>query len=101
MGKFYLSVDTTRSQQSRIENVNTVGSHDDLDGLGGLESIQLVEQLKHSPLHFRVTTLPLHARPTNRIHFVNKYDAGRVLPGHDKKLSHHSCSLSDVFLHQL
>ena len=39
VGELYLSVDSSGSQQSRVEDVDSVGSHDDLDSLGGLESV--------------------------------------------------------------
>lgn len=49
-----LAVDSAGSQKGGVENVETVGGHDDFDILGGLEAVELVEQLQHGPLHFRV-----------------------------------------------
>ncbi len=47
-----LTVNTAWTQQCRVENVDTVGGHDDLDVLGALESVELVEELKHGTLNF-------------------------------------------------
>ena len=82
VGELYLSVDSAGSQQSRVEDVDSVGSHDDLDSLGGLEPVQLIEKLKHSPLHLGISPLSLHPRAPDRIDLINENYAGRVLPGH-------------------
>lgn len=101
VGEFNFSIDTARPKQSRIQNIDSVGCHDDLDSLGRLETVQLIQQLKHSPLHLRVSSLTLHSRSSNRVHLIDKYNAGRMLTSHYKQLSDHSCSLTDVFLNQL
>ncbi|KAI6756744.1 hypothetical protein HG530_011342 [Fusarium avenaceum] len=54
-GELDLSVDTSWSQERRVENIETVGGHNDLDVLGGFETIKLVQQLKHGSLHFRIS----------------------------------------------
>jgi hypothetical protein len=51
-----LSVDTTRTDQSRVESVDLVGSHDDLDVTAVVEAVQLVEQLQHSSLNFALSS---------------------------------------------
>ena len=101
VGEFYFSIDTARSQQSRIQDVDSVGCHDDLDSLSRLETVQLIQQLKHSPLHLRVSSLTLHSGPSDGVDLIDENDAGRMLPSHHEQLSDHSCSLTDVFLHQL
>ena len=101
VGELYLSVDSAGSQQSRIEDVDSVGSHDDLDSLGSLEPVQLIEKLKHSPLHLGISPLPLHSRATDRVDLIDENYAGRVLSGHNEQLSDHPRSLSNIFLHQL
>lgn len=50
--KLDFTVDTARTQKSGIQNIDSVGRHDDLDSLGSLETIKLIQQLQHSPLHF-------------------------------------------------
>ena len=52
MRELYFSVDSSWSKEGRIQDINSVGSHDDLDGLSRLEAVELVEQLEHSSLHF-------------------------------------------------
>ena len=51
-----LSVNTTRADQGRVESVDLVGSHDDLDVTAVVETVQLVEQLQHSSLNFALST---------------------------------------------
>ena len=36
-------VNSARSEQGRVKDVNPVGGHNDLDVLGGLEPVQLIE----------------------------------------------------------
>ena len=51
-----LAIDTTGSDQGRIECLDFVGGHDDLDIASVIETIELVEKLKHSTLHLALTT---------------------------------------------
>ena len=53
--KTCLSVKTTRSEQSWIQSVWSVGSHQNLDVASGVKAIQLVYYLKHGSLDFIVT----------------------------------------------
>ena len=55
-GELDLSVDTSWAQEGRVENVETIGGHDDLDVLRGFETIELVKQLKHSSLDFGISS---------------------------------------------
>lgn len=64
------------TQQGRVQDVDSVCGHDDLDCLRCLEPVQLIQQLKHSSLDLRVTPLALHSGSTNRIHLVDKDDTG-------------------------
>ena len=47
-----LSVNTTRTEQSIVKNVDSIGCHNNLDVLSGFETIKLVEELKHGTLYF-------------------------------------------------
>ena len=96
-----LSVDTTWSQQSRIQNINSVSCHNDFNCLWWFKTIKLIEKLKHSSLHLRVSSLSFHSWSSDGIYLINEYYARRMLSSHHEKLSNHSCSLSDVLLHQL
>ncbi|KAI6776286.1 hypothetical protein HG530_000231 [Fusarium avenaceum] len=42
-----LSIDTTRSNQSRIQGIDLVGGHNDLDVTTVIKTVQLVEQFQH------------------------------------------------------
>lgn len=89
------------AKKSGVQNVYTVSSHDDFYCLGRLESVQLVEQLQHCPLNFRVSPLSLHSGPSDGVHLVDKDDAGCVLSSHHKEFSHHPGPLSNILLDQL
>jgi hypothetical protein len=52
-----LAVQTTGSEQSRVQNVDTVGRGQDLDTVIGCETVQLVQKLQHGTLHFTITGL--------------------------------------------
>ena len=50
-----LSVDTTRTNESRVKSINLVGGHDDLDVSTVVEAIELIEKLEHGTLDFTLT----------------------------------------------
>jgi hypothetical protein len=52
-----LPVQTTRTEKSGIEDVDTVGGRKHLDAVVGSETIKLVQKLQHGALDFTVTTL--------------------------------------------
>ena len=51
-----LSVNTTRTDKGRVERLDLVGGHDDLDVSTIIETVQLVKQLQHSSLNLTLTT---------------------------------------------
>ena len=51
-----LSVNTTRTDKGRVERLDLVGGHDDLDVSTVIETVQLVKQLQHSSLNLTLTT---------------------------------------------
>ena len=51
-----LSVNTTRTDKGRVERLDLVGGHDDLDVSTVIETVQLVKQLQHSSLNLALTT---------------------------------------------
>lgn len=73
---------------------------EDLDIGVAREAIQLIEELKHGPLHFPVSALvtvkPLGA---NGIDLVNEHNARRLLFGQSKGISDKLGSVSDEHLH--
>ncbi len=65
-----------------------------LDVLGGLEAVQLIEQLQHRPLHLTVTTwATLQARRPDGVDLVHEDDGGGVFSSHDEQLAHHAGTL--------
>mmetsp|Transcript_58146 Transcript_58146/g.85227 ORF Transcript_58146/g.85227 Transcript_58146/m.85227 type:complete len:240 (+) Transcript_58146:325-1044(+) len=77
--KLYAPVHAARAQQRRVKSVWPVGGHEHLNVTPRIETIQLVDNLKHSALHLVVTTLPIIvARSTNGIDLVEE-DNARLL----------------------
>ena len=52
-----LAVDTSRTKESRVKDIDAVGRHDDLDVLRRLEAIELVQQLEHRTLYLAISSL--------------------------------------------
>ena len=52
MGELYFSVNSAWPEQSRVKDIDSVSSHNNLDGLCRFETVELVEQLKHGSLYF-------------------------------------------------
>ena len=75
-----LSVDTSGTNQRRIQGLDLVGGHDDLDVATIIETIQLVEKLQHGSLDFTFTSRRgLVTLGTDSINLVDKDDARGVL----------------------
>src|SRR5713226_5444922 len=91
-GEIYrdLPVETPRSQQGWIEHVRAVRGGQDNDGLVGLEAIHFHQQLLQRlfPLIIAGESRCATARAPNRVDFIDKYDARRVLLGLLKEIAH-------------
>src|SRR6266571_7545704 len=85
-----LPVETPRSQQGRIEHVRAVRGGKDDNSLIGLEAIQLHQQLLQRLFPFIIAgeSRCATARAPNRVDFIDKYDARRVLHGLLKEIAH-------------
>ena len=71
VGELNLSVESSRSQQRRVERVLAVGGHDHLDVDGLVESVHLVEQLEKNALHLAIgTSLSIETLRSNRINLI-------------------------------
>eukprot|EP00050_Salpingoeca_kvevrii_P006166 m.287788 g.287788 ORF g.287788 m.287788 type:complete len:445 (-) comp11847_c0_seq1:145-1479(-) len=102
--KLDFAVNATRTEQRRVENINAVGRHDDLDVLGGLKTIELVEQLQHGALDLAIaatTAAAVHAARADGINLIHKDDRGGLLTSHDEELADHAGALANVLLDQL
>jgi hypothetical protein len=79
-----------------------IGSHDDFDVSPGVESVQLIDQLQHCPLHFIVSAFAIvETGSADSIDFVEKDDAGLFGSSHFEQLAHHAGTFTNVLLHQL
>lgn len=98
--ELYFSIDSTRSQQSRVENIDSVCCHNDFNSLSCFETIKLIQQLQHSSLHFRVSPLSFHSWTSDWVDLIDENNARWVLSCHNEQLSDHSCTFSDVLLNE-
>ena len=106
-----LAIDAAGPEQRGVQNVNAVGGHDDLDAIGGLEAVQLVQQLHHRSLHLVLAAVALAPRAADAVDLVHEDQARLVLsagqapsprlPGADEQLAHHARALANVLLYQL
>lgn len=67
-----LPVDSTRPKQGRIQNINTISRHDDLDAVGWLEAVQLVQQLHHRSLYLILASVALAAGAADAIDLIHE-----------------------------
>ena len=93
--EFDLSVNASRSEQCRIENVDAVRRHQHLDVLRRLKPVELVQQLHHRPLHFGVGTFSFAsaARRADGVDLVHEDNRRRFFTRHDEQFTNHSCAL--------
>lgn len=72
-----------------------------LNSLIATESIKLVEQLQHRPLHLPVTTLlGIESFCANCIQLVDEYDSGGFLLGQLEGVSHQFRTISNEHLYE-
>ena len=98
--ELYFSIDSTRSQQSRVENIDSVCCHNDFNSLSCFETIKLIQQLQHGSLDFWVSPLSFHSWTSDWVNLIDENNARWVLSCHNEQLSDHSCTLSDVLLNK-
>jgi len=77
-----LAVNAARADQRRVEGLDLVRCHDNLDVAAVVEAVQLVEELQHRPLDFAFAARGrLIALRANSIDLVNENNRGGVLSG--------------------
>lgn len=100
--ELHAPVKTTRSEQGRIQCVGSVGGHENLDVASGVETIELVDKLKHRSLHLVIASCTIVEPSTsNRVDLIEKDDARLLCPRHLEELSDHPGALAHILLHQL
>mmetsp|Transcript_1718 Transcript_1718/g.3778 ORF Transcript_1718/g.3778 Transcript_1718/m.3778 type:complete len:252 (+) Transcript_1718:69-824(+) len=102
IGELNLPINTTGTQQGRIQNINPIRRHDHLDILRGFKPIQLIQQLQHGALHLGISSARTSstARLTDGIDFVHEDNARCRFPSHDEEFPHHPGPLPNVLLDQ-
>mmetsp|Transcript_31970 Transcript_31970/g.75966 ORF Transcript_31970/g.75966 Transcript_31970/m.75966 type:complete len:221 (+) Transcript_31970:65-727(+) len=77
VGELDLAVDAAGAQERGVEDVHAVGRHQHLDLVGGLEPVELVQELQHGPLHLAVPAAAAAAvapRRPNAVDLVHEDD---------------------------
>ena len=96
-----LTVKTTRTHQSGVENVRAVGGRDNDDSCVPLETIHLSEQLIERLFSLIVTTTHTGSTlTTDRIDLVDEHDAGSIFLGLLEKIADAARTNSDEHLHK-
>ena len=92
-GHIHLAVKATRAEQCSIQNVRTVGRSDHDDADVGLKTIHLHQHLVQGLLALVVSAAQTGATlATDRVNFIDKDDAGRILFGVVKHIAHTGCA---------
>mmetsp|Transcript_10769 Transcript_10769/g.66461 ORF Transcript_10769/g.66461 Transcript_10769/m.66461 type:complete len:266 (+) Transcript_10769:826-1623(+) len=96
-----LPVQSSRTQQGRIQCIWPVRGHQYLDVSTSIKAIQLIHDFKHRTLHLVVPSCPIvEPCATNGVHLVEEDDARFLRSGHFEQLSHHPGALSYIFLYK-
>mmetsp|Transcript_23550 Transcript_23550/g.52208 ORF Transcript_23550/g.52208 Transcript_23550/m.52208 type:complete len:624 (-) Transcript_23550:392-2263(-) len=100
--KLDLSIDPPGPDQCRIEALDPVRGHDDLDVAALVESIKLVEELQHGSLYLSGTTARrIVPFASDGIDLVDKDDRGAEIVGDPEELPHELRTVTQVLLDKL
>lgn len=72
-----LPIQAPRSHQSRVQSVRSIGGHEHFDVASWVETIQLVDKLKHGPLDLIVPPSPIIKTSTWEKDFIFSFFAKR------------------------
>eukprot|EP00126_Sphaerothecum_destruens_P015542 Sdes_comp9561_c0_seq1m1037 len=101
-GKLNLAINPAGTNQSRIQTLDAIRSHNHLHIAATIKPIQLVEQLQHCALDFtlapriRVVSLGAH-----RVNLINENNRRRVIFRNSKQLAHQFRAIAQILLDQL
>ena len=101
--EFHLAVQSTGTDQSRIEYIGSIGRHENLNVAARFKAIELGTNLQHGPLHFIVAALfvDVTTRPSNSVDLIKEDDTGGLGPGNLEKFADHASTFTNVLFHQL
>mmetsp|Transcript_11924 Transcript_11924/g.32586 ORF Transcript_11924/g.32586 Transcript_11924/m.32586 type:complete len:286 (+) Transcript_11924:1214-2071(+) len=98
----HLAIESAWTQQSRVQNVGTVGGCDDNDASVALEAIHLSQQLVQGLLTLIVATANARATgATHSINLIHEDQAGGILLGLLEKVTHTAGTHTHEHLHEL
>ena len=97
-----LSVETTGSQQGRVQNIRTVCCCNDDHAFVDAETVHFNQQLVQCLLSFIVTAAKTCASATtNGVDFIDEYDTGRVLLRLFKQVTDTGCTDTDEHFYEV
>mmetsp|Transcript_16790 Transcript_16790/g.40142 ORF Transcript_16790/g.40142 Transcript_16790/m.40142 type:complete len:433 (-) Transcript_16790:29-1327(-) len=108
MGQLDLTIQSSRAQQRRIEDVRSIGGGDDLDHVVRTKTVQLTQQFEHGALHLPVAALiPPESLRADRVQLVDEYDrsaggpVGYFFLGELERVPDELRAVPDEHLHEL
>src|SRR5262245_18740617 len=85
----YLTIESARTKQSRVEHVGTVGCGNDNYIRVGFKAVHFYQNLVERLLAFIVSSTQARtALATDRVYFINEDNARRILLGLLKQIAH-------------
>ena len=94
-------VDSGNWLGGNIGKFSPICSHEHFDIPSRVESIQLVDQLQHGPLHFIIATRTVvESCSADSVDFVKEDDTSFLAPGHFEEFADETSTFTDVFLHK-
>eukprot|EP00760_Papus_ankaliazontas_P034685 PhM_4_TR738/c0_g1_i2/m.100043 len=97
-----LAVEAAGAQQRGVERVPPVRGHDDLDVVGLVEAVHLVQELNKNALHLTVgTRLRVEALRRDGVDLVDEHNRWGVLARQAEHVADHAGPLAEVLLHEL
>ena len=99
-GNFDLAIQATRPHQGRVQDVWSIGGHDDLDAPKDIKAVHLIEQLHQRALDLAIRRRALReASSADGVDLVHKDDARLVLLGILEHFADDARRLADVLVH--
>merc|ERR1719376_1716546 len=89
-GELNFPVNSSGSEESGIQNINTISRHDHLNVLMSFETVELVQKFQHCPLNFGITAsgTSFQSGRTNRIDLVHEDNGRRMLSCHNEQFTY-------------
>lgn len=100
--KLYFSIQSTWTHQCGIQHIRSIRRSYHFDICWGWKSVQLIQQLKHSSLHFTISVLfRVKSFCSHCVYFINKNNSWRFLFSKLERIANNLRTISDEHLYEL